>query len=385
MNPLFLGLLIGGIVIVVGVAVYNWLQLRRLRRGEMRSAAQSAGDVPTGPSGRERFEPMFNAQDGDHQEPRAAPANAAQSSSLETDPVDDVDLPPLDEETASAPPEPLAVRAARSAQEPDPEIECVVLIDAAAVPAAALALGIGTRLAKPVRWLGRRGEGLAWQNIEAGAGGSWSELAACLLLADRAGAASRENVEDFLNLVAQVSPATIGTAVLPDAGGEAARADALDRICAELDVQVGLTILRGDHGQIAGTRLRGVAEAAGFRLNATGHFDYAQEETGAILYRLQNYRTEPFTVESLRVLSTPGIVLLLDVPRVAEPVKVFDQLRLVVKRMTQTLEGVLVDDNRRPLTDAGLAEIRTQVQATAGALRTSGIEPGSQRALRLFG
>ena len=138
-------------------------------------------------------------------------------------------------------------------------------------------------------------------------------------------------------------------------------------------MQIGLTILKGDRG-IAGTRLRGVAEAAGFRLASGGQFEYLQEETGAVLCSLQNYKQEPFTVESLRVLSTPGVVLLIDVPRVTDPVRVFDQMRLIAKRLAQTLEAVLVDDNRRPLDDAALAAIRAQVQATATALREANIE-----------
>ena len=104
-----------------------------------------------------------------------------------------------------------------------------------------------------------------------------------------------------------------------------------------------------------------------------------------MLWRLQNYRQEPFTVDNLRVLTTPGIVLLIDVPRVADPVRVFDQMRLIAKRLAQTLEGVLVDDNRRPLDDAALGAIRDQVQVTASALRAAHIEPGGTRATRLFG
>jgi FtsZ-interacting cell division protein ZipA len=64
---------------------------------------------------------------------------------------------------------------------------------------------------------------------------------------------------------------------------------------------------------------------------------------------------------------------------------VFDQMRLAAKRLAKTLEAVLVDDNRRPLDDASLTAIRTQVQATAAALREANIDPGSPRALRLFG
>ena len=120
-------------------------------------------------------------------------------------------------------------------------------------------------------------------------------------------------------------------------------------------------------------------------MNPAGHFEYLQEETGTPLYSLQNYKPEPFSAENLRLLSTPGVVFLLDVPRVSDPVRVFDQMRLAAKRMTQTLEGVLVDDNRRPITDASLTSIRSQVQTTAAALREANIDPGGPRALRLFG
>ena len=89
--------------------------------------------------------------------------------------------------------------------------------------------------------------------------------------------------------------------------------------------------------------------------------------------------------ESLRTLATPGVVFILDVPRVADPVRVFDQMRLAAKRMTHNLDCVLVDDNRRALTDASLGAIRGQVQATAAALRAAHIDPGGPRALRLFG
>ena len=78
-------------------------------------------------------------------------------------------------------------------------------------------------------------------------------------------------------------------------------------------------------------------------------------------------------------------MLVLDVPRVADPPRTFDQMKLAAKRLAHTLGAELVDDNRRPLDDAALAAIRKQVDAAAEALRESGIEPGSPRALALFG
>jgi hypothetical protein len=64
---------------------------------------------------------------------------------------------------------------------------------------------------------------------------------------------------------------------------------------------------------------------------------------------------------------------------------VFDHMKLAAKRMVTTLDATLVDDNRRPLDDAALASIRQQVSAAADALREVNIEPGSPRALALFG
>jgi len=135
---------------------------------------------------------------------------------------------------------------------------------------------------------------------------------------------------------------------------------------------------------IAGTRLRGVAEASGFRLAPTGRFEWVQDDTGAVLFTLQNITDEAFTPDSLRSGATPGVIFLLDVPRVADPAKAFEQMRIAAKRMAQTVGGELVDDNGRPLNDAGLAAIRDQVIAADAALKRYNIEPGSPRALKLF-
>jgi FtsZ-interacting cell division protein ZipA len=368
MNPLFLGLLVAGAVLVVGVLVYNLLQERRAKRRIDAAFARPAG------ADRERAEPSLRDGDSDR--------SADQSVAIDDTPNEAVDEP--ESEVVDLPQRLAPPRGARDISAPDPDIECVVLLTPGApVPSAALAHALAAPLGKPARWLGRRGASLPWLALD-GAAGPWQELAACLLLADRSGAATRADIAGFLSVVTDAASELPAQCALPDAGEEAARAEELDRFCADLDVQIGLTILKGELGQIAGTRLRGVAEAAGFRLSG-GQFEYLQEETGAILCRLQNYRQEPFTIETLRVMTTPGVVLLIDVPRVADPVRVFDQMRLIAKRLAKTLEAVLVDDNRRPLDDAALAAIRGQVQATAAALREAHIESGGPRALRLFG
>lgn len=372
---LFIALVAAGFALVIGVLLYNLFQERRVKR-----RIEKSFGGPSRPA-QERSEPTLRRED--------PVASARRSAAIEEATEEPIPEPMPDAALDEAElPEPVTLSAPRTVRDgasPDPDIECVVLLTPAApVPSGAFARARAASLAKPARWLGRRGQGLPWQPLD-DAAGPWQQVAACLLLADRSGAASRADISNFLSVVAGPAAELPADFDPPDAGEEAARAEELDRLCADLDVQIGLTILKSELGQIAGTRLRGVAEAAGFRLAAGGQFEHLQDETGAVLCSLHNYTQEPFTVESLRALSTPGIVLVIDVPRVADPVRVFDQIRMTAKRLAQTLDAVLVDDNRRPLDDAALAAIRTQVQATATALREAHIDPGGPRALRLFG
>ena len=172
----------------------------------------------------------------------------------------------------------------------------------------------------------------------------------------------------------------------PDVEAEAERAEALDRLCADVDVQIGLTLLKTDGTSIPGTKLRGMAEAAGFRLASGRTLRMAARGLRATcITRCRTCATSPSRWIRCAASATNGVVFVLDVPRVADPARVFDQMKLAAKRLAQTLGAELVDDNRRPLDDAALAAIRKQVDGAAAALSDSGIEPGSPRALALFG
>lgn len=405
MTSLQLGLIVAGIALVIGVVIYNWLQERRVRRRIKEAFRDTGSDRAAGDSrasfvrGGARVEPTL---------PRGETVNALpENQSPETEAIaDDAPYePPLDIQTRIAsdlssdsddtgdadaseafPVDAKPSAIDRNLRDPDPDIECVVMLQPVRpVSAGAIASGMHARLGKPLRWFGRRSAESPWQLLKSDTAGEFTEIVGCLLLADRGGAASPQLIDAFARLAGNVASSVPAAFVPPDAAREAARAETLDRICADLDVQIGLTVLKAGPATITGTRLRGVAEAAGFRLSDSGRFDWLQEDTGAVLYSIANYRPEPFTADALRASSTPGAVFLLDVPRVADPVRAFDQMKLAAKRMAQTLDAALVDDNRRPLDEAALAAIRDQVQATAAALRQVNIEPGSPRALALFG
>lgn len=421
MTSLQLGLILAGIALVIGVIVYNGWQERRLRAAidEAIRPSAPADDVmrdsqrPAPARTVQRVEPTLGNRSGD--EPMLTRAGTGAAIAARRVPVDDLhdtggfeipvrvrssiattDPSPAPLETSPAPetrppmPSPTSapqrvVHANAHGALPDPDIECIIALQPVKpITVGILAAGLHARLGKRLRWFGRRGVSMPWQLLKPDTTGEFSDVVACLLLADRTGVASVPMLEAFTRVVADLAPVLPAALIAPEVAREAARAETLDRICADLDVQIGLTVLKASPATITGTRLRGVAEAAGFRL-AGGRFEWVQEESGTVLYALQNFRADPFTADSLRATSTPGAVFLLDVPRVADPVRVFDHMKLAAKRMAKTLDADLVDDNRRALDDAALASIRQQIAKTATGLQAVHIEPGSPRALALFG
>jgi hypothetical protein len=397
-SPLQLGLIIAGVVLVVGVLIYNWWLERRVQRRIAATFRRPDGVTvqPVGGASIQRVEPTLrtDASGASTFPANAVPAFRPGADEDESDwepPIDVVAQGPVSEGTSDE--IAVATPMARSVdgdagghRRPDPEIECIVTLQPAKpVGVGALAAGLHARLGKRLRWFGRTAPEAAWHILASDTRGEFVEIAACMLLADRNGAASRAQLDTFVRVMGELAPLLPAAMSVPDVGAETDRADTLDRLCADVDVQIGLTLLKGEAAGIPGTKLRGVAEAAGFRLTAGGRFEWIQEETGAIHYTLQNLRNEPFTADTLRLSATNGVVFLLDVPRVADPPRAFDHMKLAAKRMAHTLGAELVDDNRRPLDDAALAAIRKQVDAAAMALREVGIEPGSPRALALFG
>ncbi|HWD36614.1 MAG TPA: cell division protein ZipA C-terminal FtsZ-binding domain-containing protein [Casimicrobiaceae bacterium] len=413
MSSLQIGLIAAGVLLVVAVIVYNLWQERRVTRrlAESRASADRARDEPPRRTV-ERVEPTLM--------PKAAPAatdeaatpvhRAHAATQAPFVPPGDVILPPAEFERAAstaddatlatvddvegdaAPATTLDAPTAGAMSvtpaaypQPDHEIESIIpLTPQAPVAAGALAAGLHARTGKRLRWFGRVDARSDWQVLSSEVPGRFADVIACLLLADRNGAASRAQLDTFARVVGDVAASLPATFVVPDLAQETQRAESIDRLCAELDVQIGLTVQMPEPASIPGTRLRGVAEAAGFRLTNAGRFEYASEETGAILYTLQNLRPDAFSAEMLRLTATNGVVFLLDVARLTDPVRTFDQMKAAAKRMATTLGAELVDDNRRPLDDAALGTIREQVQAAAEALRAVHIPPGSARALALF-
>lgn len=372
MSTLQVSLLVIVVIVAAGVYAYNLFEERQMRR-KMDAAFSKHEDVllePPTAREEERREPVLAHEELEPTQRIALPEDEAAPEAR----------PQLEATQPIAPPESAGYGVREETEAPDPQTECVVLLKnlrlAADHPARLSALDFG----KPVRWLAQLED--KW--FVAGPSMHPAQGAACLLLVNRNGPATREQIEQFYAALREGN-ATLWTAEnFPAVAQELARAEEMDRRCADLDIQVGLNLLRNNGAPLAGTRLRGVAEAAGFHLTEHGQFDYVNEETGKLLFTLTNIEHRPLTAENLKSMHTQGITLLLDVPRVADPVRAFDHMRVLAKRLAVTLEASLLDDNRQPLSDTALATIRTHIQHAAAALNGMQVEPGGVRALRLF-
>lgn len=356
MSDLQLSLLAIGAVFVAAVWLYNRWQERRFRQGAETAFARDQPDVlmagaATGsdaaPVAAGRLEPSLGA-----------PANAATASGAAAD---------------------------RSGL--DPAIDFIADLDAE-LPLApadlqgALAAGWAAAAGRPVRvaayddaanaWIDARTEPRRFRSLRCG-----------VQMASRAGCMTAAELAGFCDAVEQWAERQAAQARFPDIESVLAQARQLDALCAEVDVAIGINVIARSGDQFTATRIRAYAEGIGFRLEPSGVFTFA-DAGGATLFTLDNHEPMPFVPEQIKMLSTDGVTLLLDVPRVADAASTFDRMLETGRHLAIALGGRLVDDNRAALSEAGVAKIREQLTTIRSGMQAGGITPGSERALRLF-
>jgi FtsZ-interacting cell division protein ZipA len=447
MSELQIALLVVGVLVIVGVIVYNRVQEARFRERAESAFATPAGDaLLEGGVARERIEPQF--QDDDQSEPAgvphrqepwaiapsgeaserapsaaaskgrvaeparapAAPPRAAEPQPVAAEPAMAAEARvasesgegaesgataalarPAEPEAAPSAPEPAPAPApepAPRALQPDPALASITYtIEARSgepfLPSVLdqLVRALGP-LAGRVQLLGRLKDSDPWEAIDVRAPRPVRELRAALQLVDRRGAVTQQDMVIFQSAVARCAASSGASADIPDAAPFLARTRALDGLCAEVDVVVGINLVAQPGRPFAGTRLRGLAEAAGFRLER-GAFVYPDGQGGA-RFTLEQQNGAPMTPDTLRSLQASAVTLLLDVPRQPDGVAAFDQMVAVGRQLAQALGASLVDDNQSPVSESGLEQIRNQLRAIYANMESHGIAPGSPAALRLF-
>ncbi|MCK9388690.1 MAG: cell division protein ZipA [Sulfuritalea sp.] len=269
----------------------------------------------------------------------------------------------------------------------DAVADCVLrltTVDAVPAPAVlAMQDAWAAELTKPLHWHARNDADGAWQPVAADETGRYRQWAVALQLVDRRGPVLEGELARFFDGVQQVATQTGAVLELPARGELVMRAAALDEFCAGVDIQFVLHVVEASGGVFSGTKLRGVAEAAGLALEADGVFR-ARDAAGGELFTVANLGAERLDAESIKSLAIHGLTLSLDVPRVTDGTLAFDRMLATARQLATALGGVLVDAQRAPLADAMIAAIRARTAELQQRMKDGGIVPGSTRALRLF-
>lgn len=348
---------------------------------------------------RKTAERIFNGEQGDAL-PVAAPElpRAVEDERREPhlDADLDVDLDVVaqgdDDPYPTAAVEPAAAAAPASSAPPLPDesadeiADCVLRLTASEAIAAPVVLAMQNawagELGKALHWLARNDDE-AWRQLDAQDAGRYRDWAIALQLVDRRGAVAAEELTSFFDGVQQIAQHMGAVLELPVFDEILLHAARLDEFCAGVDIQFVLHVVEATGGVFGGTKLRGVAEAAGLTLEADGVFR-ARDEAGGELFTVANLGNEPLAAATLAALSTHGLTLSLDVPRVADGVAAFGRMLATARQLTTALGGVLVDAQRAPLSQAMIDAIGAKTAELQQTMRDAGIEPGSVRALRLF-
>lgn len=389
MSELQISLIAIGFVVVMGVVLFNWMQQRRYRRGAEQAFSSKHEDVllKTGvaPGDSERVEPQLGKDIleepviPDHRP--TEPSNPILPSAADASPP---------EFRASSIPAITPLPQKVGENEDTEAADYVVSIHSdQPIPGFNLAELLQRKMdfGKPVRWLGQRDPGAPWEEIttenSARESKGYYELKGRLKLVDRTGPISEVSLSEFRDMVESFALRINASATCPAIHEAYIQAVLLDEFCTEVDVMIGINIVSRDTVVFTGAKIRMLAEAAGLKLGAEGVFNY-YGEGGAVLFSLGNFELPPFLPASIRTLTTHGVTFLLDVPKVANGEAVFVQMVHLANTFADNLGGVLVDDNRIPLSDSGIGKIRQQLSAIQAIMMARNIPAGGEAALRLF-
>lgn len=412
MTELQMGLIGLGTTAVVGVFAYNKWQEHRQRKLAESLLKPHHEDVllgerpraPVAPATAERNEPAFNGEQSDSAGERMEPVFVDPTPTM---PPEDMLMAEREIEMPEAPtfvapqapiaqpapaPAPLAEEAPDlpevdvPAELLDPRLEFVAAMELVE-PVSALQILHSQRSAlvrvnKPVHWIGFNERTREWQRLGLDGDITVRRLRVGLQLVNRLGPVSDGEVVIFANAMQALADELMAVADMPPSNVLDQAAE-IDRFCAAVDLEIGLNLVtRG--GAFSGTKIRALAEAAGMVLGSDGLFT-RYDESGRAQFSLQNYESTRFSADALRTLTTHGLTFLLDVPRVDHGERVFQQMSEIAKRFADTLQGVLVDDNRQPLSESQLEHIRREFIGKPQATMASfGLAAGSPQALRLF-
>ena len=397
-------LLLVGIVIVVMVAVTAFDKgrfARSLRHGLRKSSASSAAAEAA------RREPMMQAGGEASQEPAEterrflksdfdvvaspplAPAPTHALASVLGD-LEEVANRPLNLNPGFDPPGtgPDAARSRGVHMEPIDEIDFIVLLPGPGPVSRRSALSVYKqneyKLDYPRELYGRRYQTNFWTVAQHDSEATqYSDLKLAVQLINNDGAIGETELNTFVQVGLKLADSLHRLTKLSMPFDKAlARAQELQKFYDEHDVIAGVNLVAEPHAPFKGHAILTATERAGMALDAGNIFTKRVDDR--VLFRLENLGKPEHFTPAWDEFRTGGLTLSMSVPAAQDPAKTFDHMIETAKQMTSFLGARLLDQDQKPLSEKGIAAIRSQIQGIDARMRAFGIAPGSVAARRLF-
>lgn len=238
-------------------------------------------------------------------------------------------------------------------------------------------------LSKPHRIFGLSHPTRMWCDLEKQPESArFTDFGLTLQLADRDGPADESELNQFSQIVLKLSE-VFGRRFQFSCGLDEAltQAQFLDRLIKKYDALAILNIVaRNDAFKLSDI------DAAARQLGMTPNQRsvYVKYENDRPAYRLADRARmqDPGDDDPNRM--TRGITLFMDIPRTLDPARVFNDMVNDSKELCKQLDGKLVDDNHRGMTQKGLKRIGQEIRSMATEMEKDGIAPGHEYAMKLF-
>ena len=197
----------------------------------------------------------------------------------------------------------------------------------------------------------------------------------------RSGLATTQELEQFGEQVNSFAEKMNGGLLLTDIETFLDVARPMDDLCARVDQTIAMHLV--SRGSISGIELRAAVENLGFELGVDGAF-HLPKESGDPLFSIVSLDNSPFTSSLLSSQAYRGFSMLFDITHVPAGEKQFNHFMDLAVKLSSTLSLDLVNDKLEELSTEWLKEVRSYVLARQSEMLKVDIEPGSEKAQRLF-
>lgn len=216
------------------------------------------------------------------------------------------------------------------------------------------------------------------------AGQRYTAFQAGVQLANRSGALNEIEYSEFVMKVQAFADAINGAPDFPEMLEEVARARELDQFASAHDAQLGFMLLARQTAWSPGYIQQNAAHLGFVNGALPGRMVLHASKPGMPMVLGLAFDAQAALAEDMSQSAVHELSLSLDVAQVERSERAFARMCEIATSLAQTMDGVITDDNHRPLQPEAMAAIGTELEKLYDTLDARDLSAGSVLARRLF-